>query len=456
MPRSLHSRLLIVAGVVLATFLGAAGWVLDHGFRQTAISSVQERLKGQIFMLLGLADLDHPKQPLANAAIPDLALTTPESGHYAQIYNADGDDVWRSRSMLGLAIKWPGARPAGDFTFDEGISSTDERLFCLSYLVQWESGGKTKPSVFTFQACEGRSAYTDQIQRFRRSMGLWFSGLAAFLLLIQTLILRWGINPLHQVANEVRAIEAGRQTALTGEYPLELRPLTHNLNALIAARDTHLTRYRNALGDLAHSLKTPLAVIRSTLDSDLRARAIADVLRDPVEQLDATIKYQLQRAATAGRSALAPPIQVAPIIQRIMNSLRKVYHARALEISGEAPEAAEFFGDQGDLMEILGNLADNACKWARTRVRIEVELKASAVRGDRPLLLIKVHDDGPGIPPEKVQEAMQRGARLDQSVEGHGIGLATVREIVETGYSGELSLCSDASGTVASALLRFD
>ena len=197
-------------------------------------------------------------------------------------------------------------------------------------------------------------------------------------------------------------------------------------------------------------------MIRSTLDSDPRARGIADVLRDPVEQLDATIKYQLQRAATAGRSALAPPIPVAPIIQRIMNSLRKVYHARALEISGEAPETAEFFGDQGDLMEILGNLADNACKWARTRVRIEVELKANAVRGERPLLLIKVYDDGPGIPPEKVQEAMQRGARLDQSVEGHGIGLATVREIVETGYSGELSLCSDASGTVASALLRFD
>ena len=93
MPRSLHSRLLIVAGVVLATFLGAAGWVLDHGFRQTAISSVQERLKGQIFMLLGLADLDHPKQPLDTAEIPDLALTTPESGHYAQIYNADGDNA---------------------------------------------------------------------------------------------------------------------------------------------------------------------------------------------------------------------------------------------------------------------------------------------------------------------------------------------------------------------------
>ncbi|MGH8596980.1 MAG: ATP-binding protein, partial [Gammaproteobacteria bacterium] len=299
MPRSLHSRLLIAAAVVLATFLGMAGWVLDHGFRQTAKSAVQERLKGQIFMLLGSADLDRPTRPLSAAATPDPALAMPESGHYAQIYNGAGDVVWRSRSMLGLTVQWPGERPAGNFAFEEALSSTDEKLFCLSYLVQWEGRTAVASTPYTVQACEGRRAYNTQVRRFQRSMWLWLAGLAAFLLLIQTLILRWGIEPLRQVAGEVRAIESGDQTSISGKYPRELHTLTDNLNALIAARDSHLVRYRNALGDLAHSLKTPLAVIRSTLESDPRARSVADTLRDPVDQLDSTIKYQLQRAATA-------------------------------------------------------------------------------------------------------------------------------------------------------------
>lgn len=456
MLRSLHSRLLIVAGVVLAAFLGIAAVVLDHGFRQTARASVQERLKGQIFVLLGLADLDQPSQPLSAEQIPDPALAMPESGHYAQVYDAKGDVLWRSRSMLGLTIQWPGERAAGNFVFEEAISSTEERLFCLSYLVQWEPRGKREPEVYTLQACEGRREFNTQVHRFQRSMWLWFSGLAAFLLLIQTAILRWGIGPLRQVASELRAIESGQQNALNGEYPRELQALTGNLNALLAARDTHLQRYRNALGDLAHSLKTPLAVIRSTLESDSRAREIADVLKEPVDQLDATIKYQLQRAATAGRSALAHPVEVAPVLERILNSLRKVYHARAITISGTAPPAVLFYGDQGDLMEILGNLADNACKWARSNVRVEILREKPDSGSARPWLRIKIHDDGPGLPPARAHEVMRRGARLDQSVEGHGIGLATVREIVETGYFGELSLRCGPQGTTAEALLKFD
>lgn len=455
MLRSLQSRLLIVAGVVLAAFMGIAAAVLDHGFRQTVRAAVQERLKGQIFVLLGLADLDNPRRPLSQEQLPDPALAMPESGHYAQIYDANGDVLWRSRSMLGLTIQWPGERAAGNFVFEEAISSTDERLFCLSYLVQWETRDKRTSDVYTLQACEGRREYNAQVHRFQRSMWLWFSAMAALLLLIQTAVLRWGIGPLRQMASELRAIESGRQGGLNGEYPRELQMLAANLNALIAARDTHLQRYRNALGDLAHSLKTPLAVIRSTLESDARAREISETLREPVDQLDATIKYQLQRAATAGRSALVPAVEVGPVLARILGSLRKVYHARPITIEGHAPDGALFYGDQGDLMEILGNLTDNACKWAHGRVRVDIGCEN--VRGSaRPSLRIQVRDDGPGLPPEKAREVMQRGTRLDQSVEGHGIGLATVREIVESGYSGELRLHSDTHGTLAEALLRFD
>lgn len=455
MLASLHARLLVVAAVVLASFLGTAALVLDHGFRESARDAVQERLKAQIFVLLGLADLDTPARVLNDALLPDTTLATPESGHYAQIHDVDGRVLWRSRSMLGLTIQWPGERAAGNFVFEEAISSTDESLFCLSYLVQWESRDEAGMRPYTFMSCEGRGAFDAQVRRFQRSMWLWFGGLAAFLLLIQLVILRWGLGPLRQIAGELAAIEAGDKQTLSGRYPNELQALAANLNALLAARDTHLQRYRNALGDLAHSLKTPLAVIRSTLERGAGADEIADSLREPVDQLDATIKYQLQRAATAGRSALSRPVAIAPVLERLVASLRKVYHSRNIEIMGTAPPDAMFYGDQGDLMEIIGNLADNACKWARQRVRVEILVVPPEIPGKRPGLCIRVHDDGPGLPAGKVLEVMQRGARLDQSVEGHGIGLATVREIVEEAYAGKLTLTSDSAGTLAEARLMF-
>ncbi len=455
MLSSLHARLLVVAGVVLTSFLGTAALVLDHGFRDSARDAVQERLKAQIFVLLGLADLDTPARVLNDALLPDTSLATPESGHYAQIHDADGRALWRSRSMLGLAIQWPGERSAGNFVFEEAISSAEEPLFCLSYLVQWESRDAARARPYTFQSCEGRGAFDAQVRRFQRRMWLWFGGLAAFLLAIQLVILRWGLGPLRQIANELAAIEAGDKQSLTGRYPRELQAVAGNLNALLAARDTHLQRYRNALGDLAHSLKTPLAVIRSTLERGSDAGEVSDALREPVDQLDATIKYQLQRAATAGRSALSRPVAVAPVLERLVASLRKVYHSRDILITGNAPVDAMFYGDQGDLMEIIGNLADNACKWARREVRVEILVMPAELAGKRPGLCIRIHDDGPGLPAERVLEVMQRGARLDQSVEGHGIGLATVREIVEGAYSGRLSLTSDEGSTVAEARLTF-
>ena len=329
-------------------------------------------------------------------------------------------------------------------------------MFCTSYGVEWETRGRSKPRFYTLQACEGRGNYELQVRGFQRSLWLWFSILTVLLLLIQTAILRWGLRPLRQVAIEVRAIESGRQTAITGDYPRELRSLTRNLNALIAARDTHVQRYRNALGDLAHSLKTPLAVLRSALEAGRFDTDSVRTLTEQVAQIDDTVRYQLQRAATVGRNAFAPPMDVAPMIERIAGSLRKVYHARQLDIQTEVDPSARFFGDQGDLMEVVGNLADNACKWARGRVRIRAHPLTLAPGQRRHALEVVVEDDGPGMPPHLVQQALKRGGRLDESAEGHGIGLSVVRDVVETGYGGLLSIEVTADGTLVRAVFEFD
>jgi two-component system sensor histidine kinase PhoQ len=456
MPLSLNSRILVAAGVVLIAFLGTASFAIDRSFRATALTAVHERLKAQIFMLLGMANFDAPGAAPMPAVLPDPSLSVPDSGHYAQVFDGKGELLWRSRSMLGFAVQPPPNRPPGEFFFDDTVSSTDEALFCTSYGVEWETRGRAAPRIYTLQACEGRESYVMQVRGFQRSLWVWFSIMAALLLLIQTAILRWGLRPLRAVALEVRAIESGRQAAITGEYPRELRALTRNLNALIAARDTHVQRYRNALGDLAHSLKTPLAVLRSALEVGRFDAEPVRAMQEQVAQIDDTVRYQLQRAATVGRSAFAPPVEVAPMVERIAGSLRKVYHARELDIDVEVDGACRFFGDQGDLMEVVGNLADNACKWARHRVAIRAQALPLRPGQRRHALEVTVEDDGPGMPEHLVETALRRGGRLDESAEGHGIGLSVVRDVIETGYGGILSVEAGPSGTTVKGVFEFD
>jgi two-component system sensor histidine kinase PhoQ len=456
MPLSLNSRILVAAGVVLFMFLGTAGFAIDRSFRATALTAVHERLKAQVFMLLGLANFDSPEAPPIPEVLPDLLLAMPDSGRYAQVFDGKGGLVWRSRSMLGFAVEPPPVYPPGEFFFYDSLSSTDEALFCVSYGVEWETRGRPDPRTFTLQACEGRESYALQVRGFQRSLWVWFSILTALLLLVQTAILRWGLRPLRAVAHEVRAIESGRQSSITGDYPRELRALTRNLNALISARDTHVQRYRNALGDLAHSLKTPLAVLRAALEANRSEGDSLKVLQEQVAQMDDTIRYQLQRAATVGRNAFAAPLDVTPLLEPIAAGLRKVYHARGLTVTVAAEPASRFFGDRGDLMEVVGNLADNACKWARSRVEIRAHTLPRKQGQRRPALEVTVADDGPGMPANLVDKALRRGGRLDETAEGHGIGLSVARDVVETGYGGILSIEADEHGTVVRAVFEFD
>ena len=445
--RSLNTRVLVAAGLVLAAFLSTAGLVLDQAFRDTAKTSVRERLTGKIYMVLGMIDLDGPEKLSTNSAPLDATLSTPESGHYAQFLDSSNNRVWNSRSMLGITIEGPKDRTVGEFNFSDTRSSTGENLFVLSYTVLWEGAGSDS-SIYTVQVAEAEHGFSAQVARFRQSLWLGFSAIGVVLLLVQTVIFRWGLKPLRDVAIEVNRIERGEATEISGEYPIELRALTENLNALIRTRDSNLRRYRNALGDLAHSLKTPLAVIRTSIDREVDLRVSHASLRDSLDQLDSTIDYQLQRAAAAGRSVIGKSIEIEPVLEKIVNSLRKVHADREIAITAEIQHGTRFRGDRGDLMEMLGNIADNACKWARTTVAVKVSHALALDDRESSSLVIEVHDDGHGMPEEDIARALLRGARLDQTTAGHGIGLAVVKELVEEVYDGRLVINSSPAGTV--------
>lgn len=445
--RSLNTRVVVAAGLVLAAFLSTAGLALDQAFRDTALTSVRERLTGRIYMVLGMVDLDVPAEITTTSLLPDPALSTPESGRYAQLIDASNNRVWNSRSMLGITFEGPLNRSVGEFDFSQAHSSTGEALFVLGYTVLWEGAG-SESTVYTVQVAENERAFIAQVTRFRQSLWLGFFGIGVVLLLLQTMIFRWGLKPLRDVAAEVNRIERGEKTEISGEYPLELRPLTENLNALIRTNESSLKRYRNALGDLAHSLKTPLAVLRTTVEQGSRSDAANAALGESLDQLDSTIEFQLQRAAAAGRSALGGLFEIEQVIKKIVDSLRKIYADREISIVADVERDAKFQGDRGDLMEIVGNIADNACKWARSAVVIKVGYRCDATDRRLRSLVIEVRDDGNGMPRRDIAQALQRGARLDRSTAGHGIGLAVVKELVEVVYDGRLTITSSPAGTV--------
>jgi len=451
--RSLRGRLLVAASVVLAAFLGLTGLTLDGAFRDSALTSVQSRLQAQAYMLLGAADLDSFGRLALPQTLPEARFSTPDSGLYADAMDSQGNLVWRSPSLLGMALPFfPAVRNAGETQFAPLDASDDTPLFVMAFTVNWEIS-PNQYQLYTFRVAETQWEFLDQLWSFRQGLWGWLLAATCVLLAVQGLILHWSLKPLRRVAAEVKDIETGQRTELSGGYPEELLPLTANLNVLLRQSRAHLERYRNALADLAHSLKTPLAVLRGTLENGSPPEELHHTLGEQLERMNRTVDYQLQRAAAAGRIALSAPLPVAPIARKILDSLAKVYASRAPRLSSEIAPATVFYGDEGDLLEILGNLADNACKWCRRHV---VMRAYPADRDGRAELVVEVEDDGPGIPPEQAPLLLGRGQRADPTIAGHGIGLAVVRDLVEEVYYGRLDIGRGAlGGALVRARLRF-
>ena len=447
---SLSARQLIAAGLVLIAFLSVTGLVLDRAFREGVLTAVQERLQTQVYMLLGAADLDENQQLILPPALPEVRFSNPESGLYAAVLDKDNHWIWKSESLLGFYLQPYADAPApGESHFSE-IDSEVGGLFLLGFTVSWEVAPENYRE-YRFWVAEARDGFNDQVNRFRRSLWIWLLAAALVLLAVQSLILRWSLQPLHRIAREVTEIETGQRSELSGHYPSELQALNDNLNHLIHHSSNHLERYRNALGDLAHSLKTPLAVLRSAVDKPPAQSDLLNTVYQQVERMNQTVDYQLQRAAASGRIALTSPIEVAPVVQKITDSLNKVYREKNLEFLLDVDVQAKFYGDEGDLMEILGNLADNACKWAKSQVKIS----AHQIKGQSRLaaLSLAIDDNGPGIPDDQIETILDRGGRADPETPGHGIGLAIVKDIVEEVYQGQLNIEKSELGGLSAQIL---
>ena len=436
---SLHSRLLLAASLVLAGFLGATGLALDKAFRVSAEAAMQDRLQSHIYALLAAADEDENGRMIPAQELPEPRFSKPDSGLYAIITRHDGQSLWYSGSLTGRDMGVTGQQQPGERSFSR-LDRSGLQLYALAFGVAWEDYAGTE-SLYTFTVAEDTNVFQTQIDSFRSTLWRWLGGMAVVLLLAQGIILRWGLRPLRIVTADLQKIEQGRADRLDGRYPKELTGLTSSLNSLIEHSKAVQIRYRNSLDDLAHSLKTPLAILQSS-DADSRSDPDANhsLVREQVERMDAIISHQLQRAAVSGRTTLAKPVPVGRVMERLVRSLDKVYREKQVTVDLELEPSATFTGDEADLTEILGNLLENAYKYCNgaVRVRVSTDQHTDGVE-------ISIEDDGPGIAAEQVDTLLQRGKRMDESIPGQGIGLSMASEIIAV-YGGQLTFSASPLG----------
>jgi two-component system sensor histidine kinase PhoQ len=437
---SLNARLLLAASVVLVSFLGLTGLTLDRAFRNSAEAAFQDRLQGYIYALLAAADLQPDGRLQVSEELPEPRLTQAGSGLYARI--TSHREYWQSPSMLGVSIPLPEALPPGTRAFSHTTNAEGVPFLTLAYGVSYVGRNRAQHR-YTFSVTESLDSLYAQVQGFRRSLWGWLGAAALVLMAVQGSILRWSLAPLRRAEQDLVAIERGERTELGGRYPRELQGLTRNLNALLHRDRERVERYRQALGELAHSLKTPLAVVRGTARTP--CHELLPVLEQQISRMTQIVDYQLQRAAASGRSTLAAPIPVSEPTRQVVESLAKVYADKGVTCEVQVAPDAIFHGAEGDLLEILGNLLDNAYKWCRQRVRVGAEPLKQATSAHRTGLRLWVEDDGPGLSPQRKREVLSRHVQADASTPSYGIGLKVVQDIVEL-YGGRLGIARSPLG----------
>ena len=436
MFKSLKGRLVLVASFILIVFIGLAGVALDSAYRLSLEEAKQQELNLQSLSLLAIAD-ETETQLTFPQALPDGRFSNGVSGLYAYVSETDAGTFWRSDSAIGLNLPKPNSYQVDSSSFSRVKLDNGETAFLYQHVYSYPTLDDEVRS-FAFSILEHTKGFEEQAVGFRNTLWLWLAVLALILIIIQWVVMLWGLSPLNAMADELHAIESGQADGLSRDYPKELQGVTQNLNLLVDNERRQRERYRNTMADLAHSLKTPLAILNGMDVETSEREQTQHLVREQVDRMNQIIGYQLQRAVSATPNSILKGISLVAPVNKILTALEKVYRDRSVKVVTLIDEKAFFHGDQGDLMEMMGNLLDNAFKYGDDQIQIT----AKPVINDsekRPGLEVLIEDNGPGVPDAKKQTLFKRGERADTQQSGQGIGLAVVSDIVSS-YGGDIRI----------------
>jgi signal transduction histidine kinase len=450
---SLALRLFVSATAWTVVILLVTGFLLSSFYRDAVERSFDRRLN--VFLRTLVAEVASPDEPSERTSqtLGEPQFDLPLSGWYWQMTRLGGTkpEVRSSRSLWDSGLPHlpeQGAAAADDGTRRGYVSGPeDQRLRLIERTVDLGEDGR-----FLVSVAGDSQEIDDETHAFDRAILLTFVILAAVLLLTTMFQVRFGLAPLKRISESLAAIRAGTAERLAGHFPVEIEPLARETNALIEANREIVERARTHVGNLAHALKTPLSVMVNEAagrgDDPLAAkvREQTGIMRDQVTR-------HLERARIAARATTVGSVtDVAPVVTGLTRTMEKIYHPRGIAIDVEAPDGVRFRGERQDLEEMLGNLVDNACKWAQARVSVEVTPERADGAPPKPTVRIVVDDDGPGLSPAEREQVARRGQRLDESKPGSGLGLSIVLELAAL-YGGGLTLSNAPIGGLRAELV---
>jgi signal transduction histidine kinase len=441
---SLAVRLITAATLWSAAALVVAGLILTSLYRQTVVGAFDERLNVYLRTLVGsLAAQDSGGGLSDPGNLGEQRFELLYSGWYWQVREADnGPVVLASRSLFSDVLdiaKLTDRHESGGLTAGALTGPDEQALRVLGRTITFADG-----HTFDILVAGDAGVIQDQIASFRTSVILTLAVFGVGLVLATTIQIRWGLRPLERVRRGLAELRSGRQARFEGSLPAEIEPLVKELNALLESNQEVIDRARTQVGNLAHALKTPLSVV---INEARAARGpLAAKVAEQAALMHRQISHHLDRARIAARvNVIGAVTEVEPVVARLVRAMRRIHGDRGVTLTCHIPDHARFKGEQQDFEEIVGNLVDNACKWAKSAASVTVEYQQPIGEGDLGRLSMFIDDDGPGLSAEEIEAATARGHRLDETKPGSGLGLSIVADLVSM-YRGKLDFGRSPAG----------
>lgn len=444
---SLRLRLMLGTAVLAVLFMLALLPALRGAFVIALEQSIEKRLASDAAGLVSAARTENGQLTMPDK-LPAEEFDSLEAKLLGFIYDRQGTLVWQSRSSLDESVSY---RPRYDGRGHELLRITDREgreFFVYDVEIDLLRGQSAAFSVVTMQPA---SDYQAMYDGFMGQLYLWLGGALLVLLGLLWFGLTWGFRSLRGLSAELDEVESGTRERLSADHPRELLRLTRSLNRLLDSERRQRERYRHSLDDLAHSLKTPLSVLQSVGDviaAETRQREQAQILQGQVERMSQQIDYQLQRASLRKSGLIRHQVALEPLLDTLCSALDKVYRDKQVRVLRDFDIALLVPMERGALLELLGNLLENAYRLCLGQVKVSARLRNGVCD-------LCVEDDGPGIPPDQRARILERGVRLDAQHPGQGIGTAVVKDIIDS-YEGELSLDDSPLGGACFRIRLYD
>ncbi len=447
---SIARRMLVAAAIWSAFVVLVAGWSLQAFYRTEADQQLDLSLNDTLLALLTAVDAENGEVKIDDAKLPrDEKFGRALSGRYWAFIDTDGNNhVVRSRKSPSFADEDANvasettaqalAKPGSIISLD--IPGPDHKQVRIGLQAVKLTG---RPNPMLLYAATDRTSADAAVGSFTWRLGIALGVLVLGIIIGVLVLIRYGLRPLHEIQDKLGDVRAGRRDNLDGEYPGELSPLVREINTLITHNRKVVERARTHVGNLAHALKTPLAVLKNEAKGDDK---LSDLVKRQTEAMTNNVNHYLKRAQAAAQAqVLGARTDVKEPVEGIARMLERLNRDKGLAIDVDLDPKAVFRGERGDFDELVGNLLENAAKWCKSRVNVTV------TRTDEGMEVI-VDDDGPGLPAEHRAKALERGKRLDESTPGTGLGLSIVSELADI-YGGSFNLEDSPIGGLRARLV---